>query len=43
MDFKKEIGTYLEHEIETLRALDVEAINEALNLLLDSYILTIQD
>ena len=37
MDFKKEIGTYLEHEIETLRALDVEAINEALNLLLEAF------
>lgn len=37
MDFKKEIGTYLEHEIETLRALDVEAIDEALNLLLEAF------
>ena len=37
MDFKKEIGTYLEHEIETLRALDVEAINAALNLLLEAF------
>ena len=37
MDFKNEIGTYLEHEIETLRALDVEAINVALNLLLEAF------
>lgn len=37
MDFKKEIGTYLEHEIETLRALDVGAINTALNLLLEAF------
>jgi len=37
MDFKKKIRTYLEHEIETLRALDIEAINAALNLLLEAY------
>lgn len=37
MDFKKEIGTYLEHEIETLRALDVDAIDAALNLLLKAF------
>lgn len=37
MGFKKEITTYLEHEIETLRALDVEAINAALNLLLEAF------
>ena len=37
MDFKKEIDTYLEHEIETLRALDIEAINAALNLLLEAF------
>lgn len=37
MDFKKEISTYLEHEIETLRALDVDAIDAALNLLLKAF------
>ena len=37
MDFKKEITTYLEHEIETLRALDTDAINAALNLLLEAF------
>ena len=37
MDYKKEIGTYLEHEIETLRALDVDAIDAALNLLLKAF------
>ena len=37
MDFKKEIGTYLEHEIETMRAMEGEAINEALNLLLEAF------
>lgn len=37
MDFKKEIGTYLEHEIKTLRALDVDAIDAALNLLLKAF------
>lgn len=37
MDFKKEIVTYLDHEIETLRALDANAINAALNLLLEAF------
>lgn len=36
-DFTKEIHTYLEHEIATLRALDTEAVNEALNLLLEVF------
>ncbi len=35
-DYKKEIGAYIEHEIETLRALDRDAINDALNLLLET-------
>lgn len=37
MDFKKEISTYIEHEIETLRALDVEVINTVLSLLLEAF------
>ena len=37
MDFKKEITAYLDHEIETLKTLDVEAINAALNLLLEVF------
>ena len=35
MDFKKDISTYLEHEIETMRTLNVEAIDQTLNLLLE--------
>ena len=37
MDFKKDISTYLEHEIETMRALNVEAIDQTLNLLLEAF------
>lgn len=36
MDYRKEISSYLEKEIETLRALDQEKINEALCLLADT-------
>jgi len=36
-NYIKEINIYLEHEIRVLRALDVEAINEALNLLLATF------
>lgn len=32
-DYKADITEYLEHEIETIRSLDVEEINQALNLL----------
>ena len=35
-DYRKEIEAYIEHEIETLRALDKDAINDALNLLLET-------
>ena len=35
-DYKNEITAYIEHEIETLRALDRDAINDALNLLLET-------
>lgn len=37
MDFTKEITAYLEDEIKTLRALDKDALNEALNLLVEAY------
>ena len=37
MNFKKEIDIYLEHEIETLRALDIDSIDAALNLLLEAF------
>lgn len=37
MDFKKDISTYLEHEIETMRTLNVEAIDQTLNLLLEAF------
>jgi len=36
-DYISEINSYLEHEIDTLKALDVAAINEALNLLLATF------
>ena len=35
-DYISEINTYLEHEIDTLKALDVNEINAALNLLLET-------
>ncbi len=35
-DYRNEITAYIEHEIETLRALDRDAINDALNLLLET-------
>lgn len=35
-DYRKEVATYIEHEIETLRAMDADAINDALNLLLET-------
>lgn len=37
MDFKKEITAYLEDEIKTLRALDKDALNGALNLLTGAF------
>ena len=36
MDYKDEIRKYIAHEIETLQKLDVDAINDALNLLLET-------
>lgn len=36
-DYINEINTYIEHEIATLKSLDVEAINAALNLLLETF------
>ncbi len=35
MDFKQDIRDYIACEIETLRKLDIDAINDALNLLLE--------
>lgn len=37
MDFRKEIEMYLESEIRTLQALDMEAVNQALNLLTEAF------
>lgn len=37
MDYRKEIREYLENEIDTLRVLDLEAINEAMNLLDEAF------
>ena len=37
MDFKQDIRDYLDCEINTLQKLDVDAINQALNLLLEAY------
>lgn len=36
MNFKNDINDYISLEIETLRKLDVDAINEALNLLMET-------
>lgn len=36
-DYISEVNTYLEHEIDTLKALDVNEINAALNLLLETF------
>ena len=37
MDFKQDIRDYIDCEINTLQKLDVAAINQALNLLLEAY------
>lgn len=37
VDYRAEISNYLEHEIDTIRKLDVEQINLALNLLLEAF------
>lgn len=37
MDYKKEIENYLNTEINTIKALDLEAVNAAMNLLLEAY------
>lgn len=37
MDFTKEIRNYLNNEIEVLKSLDVNSINDAMNLLLDTF------
>jgi len=37
IDYRGEITAYIEHEINTIRSLDVEAINEALNVLMETY------
>ena len=36
-DYTHEISAYIDLEIDTLRSLDVNAINQALNLLLDTF------
>lgn len=36
-DYRNEINAYLEHEVKTIQALDVDAINSALNLLCETY------
>lgn len=37
IDYRGEITAYIEHEINTIRSLDVEAINQALNVLLETF------
>jgi len=37
VDFTKEISAYLEDEIKTLRSLDIQALNQALNLLTEAF------
>lgn len=36
MDFKNDIKKYISCEIETLQKLDINAVNEVLNLLIDT-------
>ena len=36
MDFRKDIKDYIALEIDTLNKLDVDAINDALNLLMET-------
>ena len=37
MDYKALINEYLEHEVNTIRALDIDAINTALNMILEAF------
>lgn len=37
IDYRNEVVSYINHEIETIQSLDVDAINAALNLLLETY------
>lgn len=37
MDYKNQIQEYINLEIETLKKLDIDAINEAMNLIYDTY------
>lgn len=37
IDYRNEIKAYIEHEIKTIQSLDVEEINAALNLLLETF------
>ncbi|WP_079914160.1 SIS domain-containing protein [Paenibacillus sp. 32352] len=37
MDYRADIQTYIEHEINTLRRLDINAINDAMNLIMKTY------
>ncbi|QTH42277.1 SIS domain-containing protein [Cohnella sp. LGH] len=37
MDYRVDIQAYIEHEINTLRALDINAINDAIRLILETY------
>ncbi len=37
MDYRESIKTYIGHEIDTLKALDVDAINDAMNLMMETF------
>ncbi|REK69579.1 SIS domain-containing protein [Paenibacillus paeoniae] len=37
MDYRADIKTYIDHEINTLRKLDIDAINDAMNLIFETY------
>ena len=37
MDFRNDIRSYISCEIETLNKLDIDAINDALNLILETH------
>lgn len=37
MDYKNDIKTYLENEIEVIKNLDIDAINDAMNAIMEAY------
>lgn len=37
MDYQESIKSYIGHEIDTLKALDINAINDAINMIMEAY------